>query len=63
MKEIDKEKYYGATPETFQKAKALRASLTNAEKLLLKILKSKRFEGKKSPPGGSLSAETSVQAD
>jgi len=39
--------YYGATSETLEKAKALRKSETNAEKLLWKELRSKKFNGLK----------------
>lgn len=39
--------YYGATSETLEKAKVLRKSETNAEKLLWKELRSRKFKGLK----------------
>jgi very-short-patch-repair endonuclease len=41
------EMYYGATQDTLEKAKLLRKSETNAEKLLWERLKSKKFYGYK----------------
>jgi very-short-patch-repair endonuclease len=45
MRKTDKEMYYGATPETFEKAKVLRDTLTKAEKLLWNNLKGKKLMG------------------
>lgn len=45
MSELEKNMYYGATPQTLKKAKLLRKNMTNAESLLWENLKEKQVLG------------------
>ncbi|MFV0590640.1 MAG: endonuclease domain-containing protein [Draconibacterium sp.] len=42
MEELDKTMYFGAKPDIFEKAKALRKNMTDAEKILWERLKNKQ---------------------
>jgi very-short-patch-repair endonuclease len=47
---LEKSMYYGASPITFEKAKALRHSMTEAEKELWKVLSKNKFMGLRFKP-------------
>ena len=42
MNELDKTMYFGAKPDIFEKAKALRKNMTNTEKILWNSIKNKQ---------------------
>ena len=42
MNELEKNMYFGATPQTFKKARLLRSKMTNAEQILWEKLKGKQ---------------------
>ena len=44
---IEKEMFYGASPEIFKRASELRKNMTNAEKALWSALRKKQIQGKK----------------
>jgi very-short-patch-repair endonuclease len=47
MNELEKNMYYGATPQTMKKAKQLRKNMTKAESVLWERLKTKQILGAK----------------
>lgn len=45
MEELEKDMYFGATPQTLKKAKLLRNKMTEAETILWEKLKGKQVHG------------------
>ena len=45
MEELEKNMYYGATPQTLKKAKLLRSKMTQSESILWERLKGKQVNG------------------
>ena len=45
MEELEKNMYYGATPQTLKKAKLLRSKMTKSETILWERLKGKQIHG------------------